>query len=83
MGPEVWTIWKGTLLADLYRRTLDHLVHKRNILPSEEELRQRLRPAIMTALNNHQVAATSIDFSTSCPLQYLVATPEEIASIFA
>jgi [protein-PII] uridylyltransferase len=46
VGPEVWTVWKGTLLADLYRRTLDYLVHRRNIIPSDEEWRQRLRPAI-------------------------------------
>jgi [protein-PII] uridylyltransferase len=80
VGPEVWTIWKGTLLADLYRRTLDHLVHKRHLLPSEEELRQRLRPAIVTALNNHQVAANVDRFLDVMPAKYLVATPpEEIA----
>ncbi len=80
VGPEVWTVWKGTLLADLYRRTLDHLVHKRNILPSEEELRQRLRPAIMTALNTSQVVADVDRFLDIMPAKYLVATPpEEIA----
>ena len=80
VGPEVWTVWKGTLLADLYRRTLDHLLHKRNALPSEDELRQRLRPAIMTALNSHQVTANVDRFLDVMPAKYLVATPpEEIA----
>ena len=26
VGPDVWTVWKGTLLAELYRRTLAYLV---------------------------------------------------------
>jgi [protein-PII] uridylyltransferase len=80
VGPEVWTVWKGALLADLYRRTLDYLVHKRNALPSEEELRQRLRPAIREALHAHADVPNIDRFLDTMPAKYLVATPpEEIA----
>jgi [protein-PII] uridylyltransferase len=80
VGPEVWTVWKGTLLADLYRRTLDYLVHTRNTLPSEEELRQRLRPAILDALPTHNDAINVDRFLDAMPAKYLIATPpEEIA----
>jgi [protein-PII] uridylyltransferase len=80
VGPEVWTVWKGTLLADLYRHTLDYLVHKQNTLPSEEELRQRLRPAILDALCADSDVANVDHFLNTMPAKYLVATPpEEIA----
>lgn len=80
VGPEVWTVWKGALLADLYRRTLDYLVHRRNLIPSDEELRQRLRPAILEALDPHCEAADIDRFLDVMPVKYLVATsPEQIA----
>jgi [protein-PII] uridylyltransferase len=80
VGPEVWTVWKGTLLADLYRRTLDYLVHTQNTLPSEEELRQRLQPAILDALPTHNDAINVDRFLDAMPAKYLIATPpEEIA----
>ena len=50
VGPDVWNTWKGTLLADLYRRTLDYLLRQSPLTPaSTEELRQRLCPAILEA----------------------------------
>ena len=80
VGPEVWTVWKGALLADLYRRTLDYLVHKQNTLPSEAELRQRLRPAILEALHADTDMVNVDRFLQAMPAKYLVATPpEEIA----
>jgi [protein-PII] uridylyltransferase len=70
-------VWKGALLADLYRHTLDYLVHQRDVIPSDEELRQRLRPAILEALDPH-CDATYIDrFLDTMPVKYLVATPPE------
>jgi [protein-PII] uridylyltransferase len=77
VGPGVWTVWKGTLLADLYRHTLDYLVHRRDAIPSDEELRQRLRPAILKALDPHCAAAYIDRFLDVMPVKYLVATPPE------
>jgi [protein-PII] uridylyltransferase len=80
VGPGVWTVWKGALLADLYRHTLDYLVQRRDIIPSDEELRQRLRPAILEALDPHCDAADIDRFLDVMPIKYLVATsPEQIA----
>jgi [protein-PII] uridylyltransferase len=81
VGPAVWTVWKGTLLAELYRRTLDYLVHRTANSPSDTELRQRLRPAILKALKPPCTAADVERFLDVMPARYLVATtPEQIAT---
>jgi [protein-PII] uridylyltransferase len=77
VGPEVWTVWKGALLAELYRRTLDYLVHRTESSPSDEELRQRLRPAILEALAPPCTMADVERFLHVMPAKYLVATPPE------
>ena len=44
VGPDVWTVWKGTLLAELYHRTHDYLIQQRPVIaPSDDELRSRAR----------------------------------------
>jgi [protein-PII] uridylyltransferase len=78
VGPDVWNTWKGTLLADLYRRTLNYLLHQRPLTPaSPEELRQHLRPAILEALDP-QYSVEDVDhFLDTMPARYLVATPPD------
>jgi [protein-PII] uridylyltransferase len=77
VGPEVWTVWKGALLADLYRRTLDYLVQQTEVTPSDEELRQRLRPSIREALDPDYDDTALDHFLDVMPAKYLVATPPE------
>jgi len=78
VGPEVWTTWKGTLLADLYRRTLDYLVRQSPTPPlSTAELRQHLRPAICEALDPQYSEADVERFLDAMPARYLVATPPD------
>ena len=78
VGPDVWNTWKGTLLADLYRRTLDYLLRQSPLTPaSSAELRQRLCPAILEALDP-QYSVENVDrFLDAMPARYLVATPPE------
>lgn len=78
VGPEVWNTWKGTLLADLYRRTRDYLARQRPTPPfSTEELCQRLRPAILEALEPQYTMADIDHFLDTMPARYLVATPPD------
>jgi [protein-PII] uridylyltransferase len=77
VGPGVWTVWKGALLAELYRRTLDYLVHRTESSLSDEELRHRLRPAIVEALAPPCTIADVDRFLEVMPARYLVATPPE------
>jgi [protein-PII] uridylyltransferase len=84
VGPDVWNMWKGTLLAELYRRTLDYLLRQSPLLPaSAAELRQRLCPAILEALGPQYSAPDVDDFLDTMPARYLGATPpDQIARHF-
>jgi [protein-PII] uridylyltransferase len=78
VGPDVWNMWKGTLLAELYRRTLDYLLRQSPLLPaSAAELRQRLCPAILEALGPPYSAQDIDDFLDTMPTRYLGATPPD------
>jgi [protein-PII] uridylyltransferase len=78
VGPDVWNTWKGTLLADLYRRTLDYLLRQRPRAPaSTEELRQRLCPAILEAIGPPYNVQDVKRFLDTMPVRYLGATPPD------
>ena len=75
VGPDVWTVWKGTLLAELYHRTHDYLVQQRPVIaPSNDELRSRAREGLMAALNGQGSPAEVDYFLGSMPARYLMAT---------
>ncbi len=76
VGPGVWTAWKGALLHELYSRTRAYLVRQTDeIAPSDAELRDRLRPAIVRALGVQDAPSLLDDFLNSMPARYLLATP--------
>lgn len=78
VGPGVWTTWKGALLSELYQRTRAYLMRQTDeIAPSDEELRGRLRPAILQALTPDDDVACLDRFLDSLPAKYLLATPPE------
>lgn len=81
VGPGVWTMWKGTLLAELYRRTLEYLVRQRPLIAlTDTELSQRLRPMILEALGTSGSAADVDAFLDVMPARYLMTTsPGHIA----
>lgn len=82
VGPGIWTAWKASLLAELYRRTLDYLIQQRPVIaPSDEELRQRLRPAILESIGSQATLPEVEHFLASIPARYCMATsPKQIAS---
>lgn len=81
VGPDVWTVWKGTLLAELYHRTHDYLVQQRPVIaPSDDELRSRARVGLTAALNGQGRLAEIDHFLGSMPARYLMATaPSRVA----
>ena len=81
VGPDVWTVWKGTLLAELYHRTHDYLVQQRPVIaPSDDELRNRARVGLMAALNGQASPAEVDHFLGAMPARYLMATaPSQMA----
>ena len=81
VGPEVWSVWKGTLLAELYHRTYDYLVQQRPVIsPSDDELRSRVRAGLEQALDGQACAADVDHFLHVMPARYLMATtPRQMA----
>jgi [protein-PII] uridylyltransferase len=81
VGPDVWSVWKGTLLAELYHRTHAYLVQQRPVIaPSDDELRSRARAGLMAVLNG-QGSSDDVDhFLAAMPPRYLMATaPSQMA----
>jgi [protein-PII] uridylyltransferase len=74
VGPDVWTTWKGALLADLYRRSVDYLVYQTDLAPSKQKLCERLQPAVLACLDPQDEAAVD-HFLDTMPIKYLMATP--------
>ncbi|MGE3540985.1 MAG: [protein-PII] uridylyltransferase [Candidatus Tectimicrobiota bacterium] len=78
VGPDVWNTWKGTLLADLYRRTRDYLLQQCSALaPSLAKLREQLRPTVLASLPSHYSMEDVDRFLDSMPARYLSATSAE------
>jgi [protein-PII] uridylyltransferase len=81
VGPGVWTAWKGALLSELYHGTRAYLVrHADDTAPSNYELRERLKPQILAAMNGRDAAAFVDAFLDGLPARYLrLTSPEQIA----
>ena len=81
VGPDVWSVWKGTLLAELYHRTYDYLVQQRPVIsPSGDELRGRARTGLEQALDGQASAGDVDHFLHAMPVRYLMATtPRQMA----
>ncbi len=81
VGPGVWTAWKGALLSELYHGTRAYLVRRADdIAPSDYELRERLKPQILAAMDGHDAAAYADAFLDGLPARYLrLTSPEQIA----
>jgi [protein-PII] uridylyltransferase len=80
VGPEVWTVWKGALLSDLYHRTFEYLVYQTDTEPSKNELLTRVLPAVLEYLEPEFNAAQVEPFLRSMSAKYLIVTlPEHIA----
>lgn len=75
VGPEVWSVWKGTLLAELYHRTHDYLVQQRPVIsPSDDELRSRARAGLERELDGQARAGDVDHFLHAMPVRYLMGT---------
>ncbi len=81
VGPDVWTPWKGTLLAELYRRT-------RRILESGNYTKEKVDLWVdesrrkVLALSEKQVSPDRMDeYLKNMPVKYYFNyTPEEIST---
>ncbi len=81
VGPGVWTAWKGVLLSELYHGTRAYLVRRADdTAPSDHELRGRLQPQVVAAMNGDSAAAYVDAFLDGLPARYLrLTSPQEMA----
>ncbi len=77
VGPRVWNDWKGSLLEELYRRTLE--VFERGLFVEEarEERVARVQERIRRMLQESGELEKVEAFLESLPENYFLVTPEE------
>ncbi len=77
VGPKVWNAWKGGLLDELYRRTLERFETGESVEEEREARLQRRKEQLRRALNvlapPEQIAA----FLEFMPESYFLSTPEK------
>lgn len=77
VSPKVWNPWKGSLLDDLYRRTLERFETGDSVEEEREariaRCKERLAQRLATVGTAEQIAA----FLAAMPDNYFLATPEE------
>jgi len=77
VGPRVWNAWKGGLLDELYRRTLERFETGESVEEEREARLQRrkaqLRQTLSTVASPEHLAA----FLESMPESYFLSTPEK------
>jgi [protein-PII] uridylyltransferase len=77
VGPKVWNAWKGGLLDELYRRTLERF-EKGESVEEEREARLLRRKERLTALLTPTGTPDQISaFLEVMPDNYFLSTPEE------
>ena len=81
VGPEVWNNWKGTLLEDLFNRTLnvlDELEKGESARPDRDLKVQRIQDRLMARLGaDHPAEEVQREFLDAMPKRYFLTTPEE------
>jgi [protein-PII] uridylyltransferase len=77
VGPEVWTVWKGALLWELYHKTRDYLSKGDEEAISGEELQERLRQELLEELIDEVEPAAIENHLERMPYKYILSTPAE------
>jgi [protein-PII] uridylyltransferase len=77
VGPKVWNAWKGSLLDELYRRTLERLETGESLEEDREARLARRKEQLAHLLSSSGTAAQVAEFLEAMPDNYLLSTPEE------
>lgn len=76
VGPGVWNRWKGEVLAELYRRTMQHLAGDGGAGAIDQALDERRRAVRAQLRTEDDLAWFNIEID-SLPSEYLRATPPQ------
>lgn len=77
VGPEVWNRWKGSLLSELYLRTLEILDRGEAVVEDREGRVRRIRARVSRKLGPELSARAGRKLMKLCPDAYFLTTPED------
>jgi [protein-PII] uridylyltransferase len=77
VGPDIWTVWKGALLWELYMRTYKHFTQDDEVVVTGEALIEQVKGEVMSGLSGRIPDATVDAFFKAMPYKYVVSTPAE------
>lgn len=77
VGPDIWTVWKGALLWELYMRTYKYLTQEDEVVVTGEALIEQVKGEVMSGLSGRIPEATVDEFFTAMPYKYIVSTPAD------
>jgi [protein-PII] uridylyltransferase len=77
VGPDVWTIWKGALLWELYMRTYQYFTREDEVVVTGEALIEQVKREVMAGLSG-RIPEQAVDaFFKAMPYKYIVSTPAQ------
>jgi [protein-PII] uridylyltransferase len=77
VGPDIWTIWKGALLWELYMRTYKHFTQEDEVVVTGEALIEQVKSEVLSGLSGRIPEATVDEFFKVMPYKYVLSTPAE------
>lgn len=77
VGPDIWTVWKGALLWELYMRTYNHFTQEDEVVVTGEALIEQVKSEVMSGLSGRISEATVDEFFKVMPYKYVVSTSAE------
>lgn len=86
VGPNVWNDWKGTLLAELYRSTKNHLLSDETISETAERLYQTRVDSVLSSVDDGDEAdirAALATMSRQCLMHFPPRQLVDIVSLIA
>ncbi len=77
VGPDIWTVWKGALLWELYMRTFKHFTQEDEVVVTGEALIEQVKGEVLSGLSGRLPEGTVDAFFKAMPYKYIVSTPAE------
>jgi [protein-PII] uridylyltransferase len=77
VGPDIWTVWKGALLWELYMRTYQYFTQEDEVVVTGEALIEQVKGEVMSGLSGRIPDATVDGFFKAMPYKYVLSTPAE------
>jgi [protein-PII] uridylyltransferase len=77
VGPDIWTVWKGALLWELYMRTFKHFTQEDEVVVTGEALIEQVKSEVLSGVSGRLSEATVDAFFKAMPYKYIVSTPAE------